>query len=96
VRRADVQTLMPRVGMVIHPEQATRDRLPTRFSEVTIRLRDGRQLRRRVQQAKGQPRNPLTDAELAVKFRDCGPARFPPSGWGLSWPTSRGSRRWAM
>ena len=71
VRRADVQALMPRVRMAIHPEQTTRDCLPTRFSEVTIRLRDGGQLRRRVQQAKGQPRNPLTDAELTVKFRDC-------------------------
>ncbi len=71
VRRADVQALMPRVRMVIHPEQTTRDCLPTRFSEVTITLRDGRRLSRRVRHAKGQPRNPLTDAELTAKFRDC-------------------------
>jgi 2-methylcitrate dehydratase PrpD len=77
VRRADVRTLMPRVRMVIHPEQTTRECLPTRFSEVTIALRDGRQLRRRVQQAKGQPRNPLTDAELTVKFRDCAARALP-------------------
>ena len=77
VRRSDVQALMPKVRMVIHPDQTTRDCLPTRFSEVTIRLRDGRQLRRRVQVAKGQPRNPLTDAELTVKFRDCAARALP-------------------
>jgi 2-methylcitrate dehydratase PrpD len=71
VRRADVQALMPRVRMFVHPEQTTRDCLPTRFSEVTITLRDGRRLVRRVSLAKGQPRHPLTDEELAAKFHDC-------------------------
>ena len=70
VRRADVQTLMPKIRMVIHPEQTTRECLPTRFSEVTITLRDGRRLVRRVRHAKGQPQNPLTDGELTAKFRD--------------------------
>jgi len=70
VRRADVQALMPKVRMVVHPEQTTRESLPNRFSEVRITLADGRTLVRRVDQAKGQPRNPLTDAELDVKFRD--------------------------
>ena len=70
VRRADAQTLMPKVRMVVHPEQTTRDCLPTRFSEVTITLRDGRRLQRRVGHAKGQPQNPLTDAQLTAKFRD--------------------------
>jgi 2-methylcitrate dehydratase PrpD len=71
VRRTDVRALMPKVRMFVHPDQTTRDCLPTRFSEVTISLRDGRRLSRRVQIAKGQPRNPLTDGELTVKFRDC-------------------------
>jgi 2-methylcitrate dehydratase PrpD len=70
VRRDDVQALMPKVRMFVHPEQTTRESLPNRFSEVTVRLTDGRTLVRRVDQAKGQPRNPLTDAELEVKFRD--------------------------
>jgi 2-methylcitrate dehydratase PrpD len=70
VRRDDVQALMPRVRMFVHPEQTTRESLPNRFSEVTVRLTDGRTLVKRVDQAKGQPRNPLTDAELEVKFRD--------------------------
>jgi 2-methylcitrate dehydratase PrpD len=70
VRRADVQALMPRIRMVVHPEQTTRDCLPTRFSEVTITLRDGRRLVRRVRIAKGQPQDPLTEAQLTAKFRD--------------------------
>jgi 2-methylcitrate dehydratase PrpD len=70
VRRADVQALMQRIRMVIHPEQTTRDCLPTRFSEVTITLRDGRRLVRRIRHAKGQPQNPLTEAQLTTKFRD--------------------------
>lgn len=78
VRRADVQALMPRVRMFVHPEQTTRECLPTRFSEVTITLRDGRRLQRRVRHAKGQPWNPLTDAELMAKFRDCAARVLPP------------------
>jgi 2-methylcitrate dehydratase PrpD len=71
VRRADVQDFMPRVRMFVHPEQTTRECLPTRFSEVTITLRGGKKLVKRVSQAKGQPRNPLTVGEQEVKFLDC-------------------------
>jgi 2-methylcitrate dehydratase PrpD len=71
VCRADVRALMPRVRMFVHPEQTTRASLPTRFSEVAISLADGRRLTRRVRHAKGQPQNPLTDAELTAKFHDC-------------------------
>src|SRR5256712_3227450 len=71
VRRADAQALMPKVRMFVHPEQTTRESLPTRFSEVAISLMDGRRLTRRVRHAKGQPQNPLTDAELTTKFHDC-------------------------
>jgi len=71
VRRADVQALMPRVRMFVHPEQTTRESLARRFSEVTITLTDGRRLQRRVDLAKGQPQHPLKDDELDAKFRDC-------------------------
>ena len=71
VRRADVQAFMPKVRMFVHPEQTTRECLPTRFSEVTITLQDGRRLAKRVAHAKGQPKNPLTLGELEAKFRDC-------------------------
>lgn len=78
VRRADVQGFMPKVRMFVHPEQTTRECLPTRFSEVTITLEGGRKLVKRVSQAKGQPKNPLTLNDLEVKFRDCA-ARVLPS-----------------
>jgi 2-methylcitrate dehydratase PrpD len=71
VRRADVQAFMGKVRMFVHPGQTTRECLPGRFSEVTITLKDGRTLVRRVSQAKGQPRNPLSAGELEAKFRDC-------------------------
>jgi 2-methylcitrate dehydratase PrpD len=70
VRRDDVQALMPKVRMYVHPEQTTRESYANKFTEVMLTLTDGRTLVRRVSQAKGQPRNPLTDAELEVKFRD--------------------------
>jgi 2-methylcitrate dehydratase PrpD len=62
---------MPKVRMFVHPEQTTRECLPTRFSEVTITLKGGGKLVQRVVQAKGQPKNPLTPSQLEVKFRDC-------------------------
>ncbi len=71
VRALDVQALMSKVQMVIHLEQTTRESLPTLFTEVSITLNDGRRLTRRVRHAKGQPKNPLTDAELTAKFREC-------------------------
>jgi 2-methylcitrate dehydratase PrpD len=71
VRRDDVQSFMPKVRMFVHPEQTTRECLPTRFSEVTITLRGGKTLVKRVSLAKGQPKNPLTVGDLEVKFRDC-------------------------
>jgi 2-methylcitrate dehydratase PrpD len=71
VRRADVQAMMSKVRMFVHPEQTTRECLPTRFSEVTVTLQGGKKLQKRVVQAKGQPKNALTTSELEVKFRDC-------------------------
>lgn len=71
VRRADIQAFMPKVRMFVHPEQTTRECLPTRFSEVTVTLKGGGKLVKRVVQAKGQPKNALTTGELEVKFRDC-------------------------
>jgi 2-methylcitrate dehydratase PrpD len=78
VRRDDVQAFMPKVRMFVHPEQTTRECLPTRFSEVTITLKDGKKLVKRVSVAKGQPKNPLTVSQLEAKFRDCA-ARVLPS-----------------
>src|SRR5439155_12714422 len=69
VRRADVQALMPKVRMFVHPEQTTRESLPNKFSDVTIKLTDGRTLVRRVDQPTGQRRKRLTGAQREVKSR---------------------------
>lgn len=71
VQRADVKALMPRVRMYVHPDQTTRESLPARFTEVAIELADGRRLVKSVRVAKGQPQNPLSNAELTIKFNDC-------------------------
>lgn len=39
--------------------------------EVVVRLRDSRELSRRVEAAKGDPKNPLTTEEMESKFLDC-------------------------
>src|SRR3546814_3505948 len=40
-------------------------------AEVTIATRTKGTLKRRIEQVPGTPRNPMTDAELHAKFRDC-------------------------
>ena len=41
------------------------------YSIVSIRLKDGRVLERQASFAKGSPAKPMTDEELAAKFREC-------------------------
>jgi len=58
------QELLKRVRFV-HHEAAS-------FNEaVTVRLKDGRELCHEVANPKGDPQNPMTDEELAAKYRDC-------------------------
>lgn len=40
-------------------------------ADVTVKMRDGRVFSKKVEAAKGDPRNPLTLEELQGKFRDC-------------------------
>ena len=62
-----VQELLQRVKYV-HPEAVEGQRLP---EVVTVKLRDGRKYSHEVLIAKGAPGNPMTIAELQVKYRDC-------------------------
>ncbi|MBX3628273.1 MAG: MmgE/PrpD family protein [Rhizobacter sp.] len=66
VQRADVQSALPRV----HKSEADGPPFP-RFTEVTLTLNDGRTLRRRVNTARGDAADPLSDAELVDKVADC-------------------------
>ena len=69
VRRPAVRALMERVSCREAPGPAVTGDDP-RFAEVTVTLRDGRRLRRRVDTPKGGAAAPLTAAEHDAKFID--------------------------
>ncbi|ALM86927.1 hypothetical protein ASB57_12140 [Bordetella sp. N] len=66
MRRPAIQALMPRVSIT----EASGSILP-RWSEITLTLRDGTEVRRRVVIARGDAGDPLSDAELVDKARGC-------------------------
>ena len=70
VTRPDVQGLIERIDFVVDPEaDAAGYEKMTTIVEVT--LVDGRVLSGRADFGKGSPADPMTDAELETKFRDC-------------------------
>lgn len=69
VRRQQVIALAEQVD-VREDQQSLSNPLDS-WAEVTVRLRDGQTLARRVDAPKGDPRRPLTWDEIADKFRDC-------------------------
>ena len=70
VNRPDVQALIERVDFGVHPdaEAAGFDKMTT---IVEVELADGTKVRGAADFGKGSPANPMTDAELADKFRQC-------------------------
>ena len=70
VNRADVQALIQKVDFSVHPEAeaAGFDKMTT---IIDIELTDGRVVSGRADFGKGSPANPMSDAELAEKFRQC-------------------------
>ena len=70
VNRPDVQAMVAKVDFGVHPEAeaAGFDRMTTL---IEVEMADGRVLRGRADFGKGSPANPMTDAELADKFRQC-------------------------
>lgn len=66
VLRPDIQAFLPRV----HCREADGPPLP-RWAEVTLRLREGSCLGRRVEILKGSAASPLSDAEIVAKLRSC-------------------------
>jgi len=70
VRRANVQSLIERIDFGVDPEaEAAGHEKMTTIVEVT--LADGRVVSGRADFGKGSPADPMTDAELEAKFRDC-------------------------
>ena len=70
VNRPDVQRMIGKIDFGVHPEaDAAGDEKMTTF--IDIALRDGRTLSGRADFGKGSPAHPMSDAELADKFREC-------------------------
>ena len=76
VNRADIQALIPRVSVSVHPDLARPEQLSADFAEVTVQLVDGRSYTERVEFPAGHARRPLTDAELDAKYLECAGLRL--------------------
>src|SRR5438105_6296468 len=70
VNRSDVQTLMKKIDFGVHPdaEAAGFDKMTT---IIEVELDDGIVVKGSADFGKGSPANPMSDAELADKFRQC-------------------------
>jgi 2-methylcitrate dehydratase PrpD len=70
VNRRDVQQMIERVEFGVHPdaEAAGYEKMTT---IIDIELKDGRTISGRADFGKGSPVNPMSDAELSDKFREC-------------------------
>ncbi len=66
VQRPEIQAFLPRVT-----KQELPGSLKPRFTSVTLSLKDGRSLHRRVDALRGGPELPLSDAELTTKLAGC-------------------------
>jgi 2-methylcitrate dehydratase PrpD len=70
VNRRDVQAMIEKIEFGVHPvaEAAGYEKMTTL---IDVELRDGRILGGRADFGKGSPANPMSDEELADKFREC-------------------------
>jgi len=70
VNRPDVQRMIERIEFGVHPEAeaAGYEKMTTILD---IELTDGRKIGGRADFGKGSPANPMSDDELASKFREC-------------------------
>jgi 2-methylcitrate dehydratase PrpD len=81
VTREMLVPLMERVTLRLDPELKA-DRAVTESFErgtVTVTLKDGRVLKQSVLTPRGHPGAPLSDDDLAHKFRDCATGVLPPT-----------------
>jgi 2-methylcitrate dehydratase PrpD len=69
IRDPRIRGVMDKVRVVSHPELA--EDVFLFGSEVTIRMKDGREFRRLVRMRKGHPDNPLSPQELLRKYTHC-------------------------
>jgi 2-methylcitrate dehydratase PrpD len=77
VQDPEVRGLMAKVKVEVPPKlsaEAVRGKVVQIAAPVfmEMRLRDGRVIKRRVDYFRGEPNRPLSDEDVAEKFRDCG------------------------
>jgi len=70
VGRADIRALFPMITMRAHDMEGESEADPIP-SIVTITLKDGRAFETHQDYMKGEPKNPLDEAERRAKFNDC-------------------------
>jgi len=75
VREPKIMEMMNKVSMKVDPTLSP-DGYTGAATEVSLRLKDGTILTRRVDQPKGAPENPLSREELLNKFRNCASVCF--------------------
>jgi 2-methylcitrate dehydratase PrpD len=46
--------------------------------EIKVKLKDSKILSHKIEAAKGEPKNPLSQKELSAEFKDCASAALPP------------------
>jgi 2-methylcitrate dehydratase PrpD len=68
IRNPQVLDLARRVDVVVDPAMELRGHTPV---DMTVRLKDGREIFRQIDIAPGFPGNPLTKEEQEARFRDC-------------------------
>ena len=70
VNRPDVKAMIEKIDYRVHPvaDAAGYEKMTTL---IDIELNDGRTISGRADFGKGSPANPMSDAELADKFREC-------------------------
>ena len=70
VNRSDVKAMIEKIDYGVHPEAeaAGYEKMTT---IIDIELADGRKISGRADFGKGSPANPMSDDELAAKFREC-------------------------
>jgi len=70
VNRPDVQAMIAKIDFDVHPEAeaAGFDKMTT---IIEVELNDGKRGRGQADFGKGSPANPMSDAELSEKFRQC-------------------------
>lgn len=77
IRRSVVRTLLPRIHKTIDPALSGLAAVNAGVCEratVTVTLTDGKRISDRVENPRGHPAQPLSDEELAGKFRACAAA----------------------